>query len=481
MTLRAQAAAGVKWTTLASGIIVVSEVLRTIVLARFLYPIDFGLMAMVTVVVGFAQMYTDVGISAAIIHRQDSTKAQLSSLYWLNIFAGWVMFVLFWLCTPLITKFYGEPGLPPLLHAVGIVFLITPICSQFEILLQKELLFDALAKRDIGASVGQTCVAIVLAVLGFGVWAMVYGFLIAAVLRVALLLHVGFTQFRPSFHFKWSDLKGYLGFGLFQIGERSAYYLSQRFDQLLIGCFLGATALGYYSFAFNLAAQPLSRINPALTKVAFPVFSKVQDDPVRLRRGYMKLVGIVTAFNAPLLIGLAAVAPWAVPAIFGPRWSESIVLVQLLSLVILLRSINNPIGSLQYAKGRADLGFVWHVISLVFSVPVIYFGCLLGQPASVAGGLLLLQISLSVPIYILLIKPLIGKCARDYTEVTLKPIAAASVMALGVLALSKPLHVLPIEVLLAIQIVFGGLVYLILLRGFHNEVLVDIVSAARSR
>src|SRR5688500_6515685 len=106
MTLRARVAAGVKWTSLSSGNTFASEFLRTIVLAHFLYPTDFGLMAMVTITVGLVQMYTDVGMSAAIIHRQDATKEQISSLYWLNIIVGWIIFALFWLSIPLITQFY---------------------------------------------------------------------------------------------------------------------------------------------------------------------------------------------------------------------------------------------------------------------------------------------------------------------------------------------------------------------------------------
>ncbi len=294
MSLRAQTASAVKWTMVASTVVAGSEILRNIVLARFLFPVDFGLMAMVTIVIGLAQMYCDMGMSAAVIYRQDATDDQLSSLYWLNIFSGWTVFAVVWLSTPLITKFYNEPRLPLLLKAVAVVFLITPVCSQFENLLQKELAFDFLAKRDICTSACQTVVAVTFAALGFGVWSLVYGYLINAALRAGLLVHVGFTRYRPRFHFKTSDLKGYLSFGLFQLGERTAFYLSQRSDQVMIGSLLGAQALGYYSFAFNLAAQPLSRINPILTKVAFPAFSRVQDDVVRLRRGYMKLVGILS-------------------------------------------------------------------------------------------------------------------------------------------------------------------------------------------
>ncbi len=476
-TLRSRAATGVKWTVISSGVTACSELIRNIVLARFLFPVDFGLMAMVTVVMGLAQMYCDMGMSAAIIHRQDATKDQLSSLYWLNIFSGWTVFALTLLCTPIIVKFYGEPRLTPLLKAVALVFLIIPISSQFENLLQKELLFDMLAKRDVITSLVQTAVSVILAILGFGVWSLVYGFIANAILRSLLLMPVGFARFRPSFHFRRADLKGYVGFGLFQLGERTAYYVGQRSDLLLIGSLLGAKALGYYSFAFYLAAQPLSRINPILTKVAFPAFSQVQDDPVRLKRGYMKLLGILTTFNAPLLIGLAAVAPWLVPAVFGPKWFESILLVQILSFVTLLRSINNPIGSLQYAKGRADLGFIWHGVVLLLSIPIVYLACRTGQVSRVAWALLAFQSSLAIPLYMMMVRPLLGKCAGEYLRVIVKPICVAVVMGIVVMAWGKVMHLVSIRIDLAIQVLLGASVYLAVLWISQKQTFLDVRSA----
>src|SRR5262245_49580343 len=216
----------------------------------------------------------------------------------------------------------------------------------------------------------------------------------------------------------------------------------------------------------------MSKINPVLTKVAFPVFSKVQDDAGRLKTGYMKLLGTLTAINAPLLIGLAAVAPWAVPTIFGPKWSKSILLVQLLSLVTLLRSINNPAGSLLYAKGRVGLAFLWHILTLLCIMPVVYVASRVGTVESVALGILLFQVALVVLMYILLIQSLLGKCAREYAQAILKPIALASVMGLAVLALPKLLDTLPVEPLFAFQVILGGLVYLTLVRLFFRDLLV---------
>ena len=466
--LRAEAAAGVRWTGLSSVFNAVTDVIRIVVLARFLSPLDYGLMAMVWIVIGFSQMYMDLGVSAAIVQREENTKEQLSSLYWLNIFLGLTVFCVIWLCTPWIPLFFREPKVVPLLRVASVVFLIVPIGSQFEILLQKTLSFKVLAKWEMVASLCSTLVAVICAVSGFGVWALLWSFLTNVSVKTCLLVRVGFTRFRPSFHFRRSDLKGYVGFGLFQMGERSINYIAEKLDQMLIGPLLGAEALGLYNFALYLTSQPVARINPILTKVAFPLFSRIQHDTERLKRGYLQLVSLISTVNSPLLIGLATVAPWVVPAIFGTKWSASVALVQILSIVSLSRSINNPIGSLQLAKGRADLGFWWNVLLLVLSIPAIYVGGKLGQAKGVAIALLLLQICLNVPAYLLLVRPLIGKCAPAYVAATMRPVAFAAVMALMVWSLGLLLRGFPVKIEIAAKIVGGGLAYISLMLAFNS-------------
>ena len=476
MRLTLRAVHGARWTTISTACITLIQILRLIILARLLSPRDFGLMAMTMIVIDACQAYIDLGISAAIIHRQDATKEQLSSLYWLNIFAGWAVFVIVLLCTPLIVMMFHEPRVSPLLHVVALIFFIAPLGQQFEILLQKELEFNILAKQDIIASGCAFIIAVVLAATGFGVWALVWSVFGNITIKAILLVRMGIKRFRPSLHFRRADLRGFLSFGLFQMGERAVNYLSERLDQLLIGSLLGANALGYYNFAFNLAAQPIMRINPIITRVAFPVFSKIQHDAERLKRGYLRVVAFLTTINAPLLVGLAVVAPLAVPLIFGKKWMESVVLVQILSLVSLCRSTCNPVGSLQLAKGRADLGFHWNVFLLIVTVPTIYWGGRIAQATGVAAALLFLQIALLVPVYVYLVQPLIGKCALEYANGILKPILAALLMAFGLVLVRAWNTGFPPYAELAMLVALGSMLYLLLLHVFDRNAVYEFRS-----
>ena len=416
MNLKQQTISGVKWSGISMGVVTILQFFTLAVLARFLSPSDFGLMGMIMVVIGFAQAFADMGISNAIIHRQDATKEQLSSLYWLNILAGVIVFCVVCISTPLVVEFYREPRLRNLLYLTAAVFLITPLGQQFQILLQRELKFDRLAKIEIATALVYPTVAIGTAITGFGVYSLVIGQLAATTAKIALLFVTSWPQWCPSFHFDKRDLKGYVSFGLYQMGERSINYFNSNLDYLLIGSMLGASALGYYALAYNLIIKPSTIINPVITKVAFPAFSLIQNQPEKLRKAYLKVLQFLASVNFPMMIGLAVVAPVAVPVVFGEQWKPSIVLLQILTIVGLLRSTGNPVGALLLAKGRADLGFKWNFCLMVTQIPGLYLGAKIGGPVGVAIAFSILMALYSVFNYLILIRTLIGPCLREYIQ-----------------------------------------------------------------
>src|SRR2546425_4957634 len=290
MSLKASAVSGAKWTTLSTLVHTGLQFAQLAILARFLSPEDFGLMAMLMVVIGFAQSYADMGVSNAIIHRQDVTPDQLSSLYWLNLFAGGAVFVVLFLATPLVTAFDRESRLTALMHWSILVFLITPVGQQFQILLQKELRFKALALCEIVSRFLGFLIAVVTAWRGAGVYALIWGALASAAGLSLGLLVAGGPLHRPRLRFCVADTRGFLGFGAYQMGERSINYFNNNLDKLILGRLLGADALGYYNLAWNLVIQPVARINPILTRIAFPVFARLQNQPEALRNGYLRIL-----------------------------------------------------------------------------------------------------------------------------------------------------------------------------------------------
>ena len=171
--LRERAAAGMRWTLGATICTTLGQALQLVALGRLLSPQAFGLMAMVLIIVGFVQAYTDLGLSGALVYRHDATEQQLSSLYWLNVVAGIVAAVLVYLLAPLVATLFGEVRLVELLRVVSVTFVLAAAGRQFEVLLQRDLAFHLLARADVAGVVVGTVTAVGLAFAGAGVWALV--------------------------------------------------------------------------------------------------------------------------------------------------------------------------------------------------------------------------------------------------------------------------------------------------------------------
>lgn len=481
--LKAKAIQGAKWTTVESVVVTVIQFSQVAVLAHILGPKAFGLIAMSTVVVGFGHAFSDMGIGNAIIHRQDITNENLSSLYWLNVFAGSAIFMILFLATPIISILYKEPQLKSILYWASAMFLIVPWGQQYQLLLQKELKFAWLAQVEILSVTTGAAFAISFALSGYGALSMIWGQLISASVRTLLLIRPGRSIWRPSRRFAWEDTRGFLKFGLYQLGERSTNFISTHADRMMIGGLLGMESLGYYNVAWNLTIQPLARINPILTRVAFPVFSKIQTQVDQLKRGYLKLVWLLCMINFPVFFGMMVVAANMVATFFGPGWEPSIPLVQALVFVAMLRSTINPIGSLLLARGRADWGFRWNIGVVFFQTIGIFFGAKLGGVLGVVWTLVCFQFVYNIFNYLFLVRRLLGPCLRAYLKSTLPPAGFSFLMGTSVWLISRWMEdiSMPVTWMLFIQIGFGVSLYTTFTYFWQPAFWIEIQGVFRSR
>ncbi len=474
MGLKYQAVTGVKWNCVSLGVNTVLQFITLTVLVRLLSPSDFGLIGMIMVVIGFAQLFSDMGISNAIIYRQDATKPELSSLYWLNVMAGISVFLIVCGIAPLVSRFYNEPRLGNLIYFSALIFLLTPFGQQFQILLQKDLKFERLAKIEIITVFANSATSIILAILGMGVISLIWGQLASTFLRVLLLVVLSWKKWHPHFHFATKDVKRYLNFGLYQMGEKAINYFNSNFDYLLIGSLLGAESLGYYTLAYQLIIKPVSTINSVISRVAFPVFSRIQHDNQKLKMAFLKILRILSIINYPIYAGVTVVAPIAIPLLLGEKWLPSIILIQILSIVGMFRSTGNPVGSLILSKGRADLGFKWNLAITITQIPVLYFGAKIGGSVGVTTALVALQCLYSIFNYLILIRILLGPCLREYLGSIWPALWMSWTMAAAVFFTrvffqnSSALH------FLVTQIFFGVSIYLCLMWYKQKNLIIQI-------
>lgn len=396
MNLKKQAFSGVKWTALSTITLTIVQLVQLVILARLLNPEDFGLIALVMVVIGFSQLFIDMGVSNAIIYKQQASENDLSTLYWLNILLGLCFYILLFFITPYIAQFYENQKLTPLINLVSLTFLVRPLGQQFMVLLQKELKFEIISKIEIISRLIAFAIVIYSAVIGYGVYSLAFGSIIYAVCTTVGYIFFGRKLYRPRFYFKISEVREFINFGLFQMGDKFLNYIASQMDTILIGKLLGVEILGVYNIAKQLTSKPYGIINPVITKVTFPIMAKIGDNIIKLKTLFIKLMSYISYLNISIYFLIMILAEPIVMLVFGVKWKDAIPLVQILSMAYLFRSFGNPAGSLLLSRGKAKLAFYWNLLVFILYPLFIFTGSFWGiQGVSIAA--LFLQLTLFLP------------------------------------------------------------------------------------
>ncbi|MES9665971.1 MOP flippase family protein [Bacillus nitratireducens] len=472
--LKQKAFSGAKWTTISAIIVSSLQIIQLVIVSRILPPESLGLMTTIMVVVGFAQLYSDMGITNAIIYKESLTGKQLSSLYWFNLMLGLLLTIFIIGITPVIADFYHEPKLKTLLYLIAVIFLINPIGQQSMVLHQKELKFNILAKIEILAAISGFILTIALAYGGYDVYSLVVGQIFIGFVKMCGYVFISKNVSRPMMYFKFSEVKSFISFGLYQLGERTVHYINSNLDYIIIGSLLGSKALGYYTIAFNLIILPISKINPIVTRVAFPVFSKIQNNIPLLKSSYFKVIRVLSFINFPYFFGLFISAPILVPVVFGEKWMPSVVLIQILAFVGMTRAIVNPIGALVMARGRVDLGFKWHFLMLFSQVPLIVIGAYLGGITGVAIGYSCHQVIYVITNYSFVIRTLVGSCLKEFLESFIDSIKASLAMLGTIFIMLIFIKYLDIRIQLIMIILLGVASYIAASLVFQRRLVMEL-------
>jgi len=459
MSLRQQGAKATKWTAASMLFTTCVQFVQLIVLSRMLTPEDYGIMSMVMVVVGVAVALGDMGVTGVVFHKQELTGEQLSGIYLLNLISGVVVFALFVLCTPVMAILFQEPRLLLPLYMVSSIFLLMPIGQLYQALLQKEVRFHTIALMEIVSSATAFIIAIMLARSGYGVYALVWSQIILNGLKAAISFAAGFGRWKIRISFHCKELKAYIRFGSYQMGEKIIHFISTNIDYILIGRFFGAEVLGLYSFACNLVIVPVIKINPVLSQVALPLLAKIRDSKERLKSGYYQTLRMLSMVNAPIYAGLIAASPYLVPLIFGQKWAPAVIYVQILSAMGFFRSMISPVNALLVAIGRVDLGFKWTVTLMAVMLPVISAGAYFGGTMGIAIACVILQIGFYLLKYAWIMRRLFDTSLAEYVSIAAPSAGISALMGAAVAAVPLLRVNLVPSVTLAAQIVLGVILY----------------------
>lgn len=466
------------WSAISQILTQILNFVIGVVLVRLLTPDAFGLMGMVGVLVGFAYVFTDLGLGAALIQKKDAEQTHYSSIFWINIVLGIVLMAIFMCAAPWIAAFYKEPDLVPLTFLISVNFFIGSFSIVQRALMQKKMNFKGLAIVEIVALVFSGSITIVLASSGFGVWSLAINAILSTSIAGVLMWY--FSDWRPKFLIDWKAVRELLGFSSNLLGFSTLNHCVRNADNLLIGRFLGSSALGLYSKAYTMMLFPLNNISRVIGRVMFPVFSSIQEDKPRIKNIYFKITRSVAFISFPLMSGLLVVSEHFVITVFGPQWSGMIPVLQAFCIVGALQSIGTLNGNLYLSQGRTGLQFKVGGTVGVFGVVAIVVG-LQWDIKGVAYAYSLFSL-LAVYPSIKIAVSLVGITFKEVV-VNLSGVFGSAVgMAIGVHLLGCLLPIYwPHWVYLAAQIPFGVAVYLLLIHTFRLKAYVELRLLLRER
>lgn len=471
-------ATGVKWGGASRVLTQVVQFSSIVVLARLVSPADFGLVAIVTTFVGFAMIFTNLGIGAFLVHRSEVEPVDLVTAFWLNAGSGALLTALFTAAALPMARAYGQPRLAALV-VVGSLSFALSLGVVHTALLERQMRFKTLAFVEPSATGVSVLVAIGLAFAGFGAMALVIGHVVATVWKTGCLwwLVRWVPRGRPSRQ-SLRDLWAYSG-ALFQFNV--ANYWARNADNLLLGAVAGPVPLAFYSRAYTLMLIPVQQGTQVLGRVLFPALVRLRDDPVRLRLGYVRSLRVLAAVTFPLAVGLAAAAPAIVAIVLGSRWSGTAPLLTILSLSGPAQIVTGTTGALYQAIGRTDLQLKRGLTAAALLVAAISAGLMWGATGvaiAVSASYCLLMPVMTRPVW-----RLIGLRSRDALGMLLPIAVSAAGMGLAVwgvgVLLDRQDAVLPL-VLLG-QVTTGAVVYLALLRLLAAEPFRELRTVLLSR
>jgi len=321
-----------------------------IVLLRLLDPVDFGLLQLGWLIIGFATKFGEFGFNMGLIQRNKEVRAEhVNTLFVLDLSFKVTLWLITLALTPWLTDFFHEPKLGIFLPIFSFYMVLECFSTSPITMLQRNMNFKAYSQVLAVDRTVQLAGALTFAALGFGVWSLVIGEFLGLVWSAIRAIQL--SGWRPRLQFDRETSKELFGYGNWVFLRNLFRYLSDNVDYLIIGRFLDAHQLGYYTKAFELMKTPRKRITRALSAVVFPAFAKVQNQPKRVKRGFEKLVLSVSLVAYPIQVAMLMAAPAFVYVVMGEKWAPTITCLQIMCVAGILRALDPFLNSVITTSG----------------------------------------------------------------------------------------------------------------------------------
>ena len=353
MSLKKKTFSGIIWTLGDTFLVRALKFVAMILLARWLGPTEFGLVGMIAVFIAIGRSLTDSGMTSSLIRTKKPDATDYSTVFFVNLLMSLLVYGIIYFSAPFIAKFYGQPILIEIIRLYCLIFLLIAFSAVQLAILTREMKFNQITKINFPSTVIGVSVGLYLGYNDYGVWSIVWMYLVTEAIRCILLWTL--SGWKPKFIFSKSKFKFHYKFGyklmlsgLLDTGFKNIY-------NILIGKFFSVQTLGYYERSKQFSEYPSSTLTGVIGKVTYPMLSEIQDDPIRLENVYRKLIRISFFVIAPLMLGGAAIAKPLFLLVLGEEWLPAVLFFQILSLAMMLYPIHSFNLNILQVYGRSDL------------------------------------------------------------------------------------------------------------------------------
>lgn len=341
-----------------------------VVLARLLSPSDFGMIGMLTIFLSISQIFVDCGFSNALIREKEVTDQDYGTAFLLNFLISVACFGILFAIAPFVADFYQLPELELVMQVVSLTLIINALFTVHKAKLSRAVDFKTQSKASFGAALLSGIFGVVLAYCGFGVWSLVWQSIANSVLN--LLIFSVLLRWFPKPCFNKASFHSLFSFGSKLLVSSLIHSVYSNLYNLVIGKKFTATDLGFYTRADHLSSFPSLNVASILSRVTFPILSKLQDDNEKLLSVYKKYLQVSCFLIFPLMIGLCVLAKPTIIILLGEKWSGAILLMQILCFSSILDPVCNINLNLLYVKGRSDLVLKLEIIKKTIAIIILF-------------------------------------------------------------------------------------------------------------
>ena len=341
----------------------------SIVLARLLLPEDYGTISLVTVFTAILNVFVDSGLGNALIQKKKVDDVDFSTVFYFNIVVCCALYLLMFFIAPFIAKFYGRLELIPVIRVLSLTLVLSGVKNVQQAYVSRNMIFKLFLYSTLCGTVGAAIIGIVMAYLGFGIWALVAQQLFNATTDTFVLWIT--VKWRPKGLFSLKRLKSLLEYGWKLLLSALINTGYENLRALIIGKMYSSSELAYYNQGYRFPNVIVSNVNSSIDSVLFPVMSSVQDDREAVKQMTRKSIKTSVYIMAPLMMGLAFMADTVVRLVLTDKWLECVPFLRIFCITFMFYPIHTANLNAINAMGRSDLFLRLEIIKKVFGVALL--------------------------------------------------------------------------------------------------------------